>query len=193
MHREITNISKSRRTFLRSSILIPAALFSGSALAIPPQAEVRPSERRRLSLVNLNTDELLDVVYWEDGDYIDDHVGQLNYFLRDHRVNKSKLMDKNLYDFLYRLYTVLDTNERIHVLSAYRTPATNASLRKLSPRVAKRSFHVDGRAIDFYIPGIDNKVIQREARRLMLGGVGYYTKSGFIHLDTGYPRHWVSA
>ena len=58
--------------------------------------------------------------------------------------------------------------------------------------VAKRSYHVHGRAIDFYIPGVDNEFIQREARRLILGGVGYYKKAGFIHLDTGYPRHWVS-
>lgn len=191
MREEVTNISKSRRTFVRSSILIPAAFIGGPALAIPPRAEVTQSENRQLSLVNLHTHETLDVVYWENGNYIDDHVGQLNYFMRDHRANKSKLMDMNLYDFLYRLVEVLDTSERIHVLSAYRTAETNASLRKLSSSVAKRSFHVNGRAVDFYIPGVDNKVIQREARRMMLGGVGYYKKSGFIHLDTGYPRHWV--
>ena len=194
VHREVTNISSSRRTFLSSSILLPGALLSIPALAIPPHREAyQTEEKRQLSLVNLHTSELLDVIYWRNGDYIDDHIGQLNYFMRDHRENKSALIDNDLYEFLYRLYKVLDTNERIHVLSGYRTAATNALLKKASPNVAKRSFHIVGRAVDFYIPGISNKVIQQEARRLMLGGVGYYAKSGFIHLDTGYPRHWVSA
>jgi len=162
-------------------------------LAIPPNGEAdQAEEKRQLSLVNLHTGELLDVIYWKNGDYINDHIGQLNYFMRDHRENKSTQMDKSLYEFLYRLYKVLDTNERIHVLSGYRTAATNESLRKASSKVAKRSFHIAGRAVDFYIPGISNKVIQREARRLMLGGVGYYVKSGFVHLDTGYARHWVT-
>ena len=136
--------------------------------------------------------QVLDVIYWKNGSYIDNHVGQLNYFMRDHRADKSTLMDNNLYDFLFHLYSVLDTEEPFHVLSGYRTEATNTSLREQSSMVAKRSYHVHGRAIDFYIPGVDNEFIQREARRLILGGVGYYKKAGFIHLDTGYPRHWVS-
>ncbi len=192
MLQEEANISHSRRTFLQGSILIPAAIYSVPALALPPDSMAARPESRRLNLANMHTDELLDVVYWENGRYIDDHVGQLNYFMRDHRAKKSMLMDKDLYDFLFHLYSVLDTDAPICVLSGYRTEATNSSLRKQSSMVAKRSYHVYGQAIDFYIPGVDNKFIQREARRLILGGVGYYKKSGFIHLDTGYPRHWVS-
>lgn len=166
------------------------------AHALPPKEEEEedgaPVEtERKLRLINENTRERLDVVYWKDGHYIDDHVGQLNYFMRDHHVNKSKLMDKRLYDNLYRLYSVLNTDRRIHVLSGYRTTATNETLRKNSKLVAKRSYHIKGRAVDIYIPGVDNLIIQSEARRMKLGGVGYYTKARFVHLDTGFPRHWV--
>ena len=185
-------ISHSRRIFLQGSILIPAVACSVPALALPPDSMVTEPENRRLNLINMHTDEVLDVIYWKNGSYIDNHVGQLNYFMRDHRADKSTLMDKNLYDFLFHLYSVLDTEEPFHVLSGYRTEATNTSLREQSSMVAKRSYHVHGQAIDFYIPGVDNEFIQREARRLILGGVGYYKKAGFIHLDTGYPRHWVS-
>ncbi|MBX2837883.1 MAG: DUF882 domain-containing protein [Gammaproteobacteria bacterium] len=192
--REIADISTSRRTFLCGSLLLPSVFLSDRALALPPHAQTRPADQiRRLQLANDHTGEQLDVVYWKNGEYIDDHIGQLNYFMRDHRENKSFLMDVKLYEFLSRLYKVLNPNVPIHVLSGYRTAATNAALIKASSGVAKNSFHMVGKAVDFYIPGIDNKLIQREARRLMLGGVGYYTKSGFIHLDTGYPRSWSDA
>lgn len=202
----------SRRSFLRTTAVLCATGFANSvdavelpnAVALPsdplivepevePEIKAAVETERSLRLINENTRERLHVVYWKDGHYIDDHVGQLNYFMRDHHVNKSALMDKRLYDLLYRLYGVLDTDEQIHILSGYRTAATNASLRKRWPDVAQRSYHIRGRAADIYIPGISNHTIQREARNLKLGGVGYYKKAGFIHLDTGFARHWVKA
>ncbi len=209
----------TRRSFLRSTLALSAAALKLPAHASPQDtqdpvpaepptkdplnaipivtepdaAEPIVVKERKLRLFNVHTQERLDVVYWRDNRYIDDHVGQLNYFMRDHRANKSALMDKKLYDQLHRLYGVLNTDAPIHVLSAYRTAATNTALRKRSSAVAKNSFHVKGRAVDIYIPGTDNKILQREARRLMQGGVGYYLKAGFVHLDTGYPRHWVNS
>lgn len=165
------------------------ATAAHSASEIP---DTTPPERQ-LRLANVNTGEILDVVYWKNGKYIADNVGQLNYFMRDHHVNESALMDKRLYDNLYQLHNVLGTDSRIHVLSGFRTSATNENMRKRSKDVAKRSFHIKGRAVDFYVPGVDNNIIQKEARRLKLGGVGYYTRKHFVHLDTGFPRHWVKS
>lgn len=159
--------------------------------AIPPRDEI-PEQipDRELRLYNEKTREKLDVVYHQNGQYIDDSVGQLNYFMRDLHVNKSYLMDLALYDFMHKLHRAIDTRQRIHVLSGYRTNATNVKLKESLPWVAKKSLHVQGRAVDLYIPGIDPDTIQRAARKLRLGGVGHYASAGFVHIDTGYPRHW---
>lgn len=148
---------------------------------------------RQLRLANVHTGEILDVVYWADGKYINDHVGQLNYFMRDHHAREAARMDRRLYDSLYRLQRNIGTDSRIHVLSAFRTSATNEALRKRLKDVAKNSYHMKGRAVDLYIPGVDAKIIQNEARQLGMGGVGYYTKRHFVHLDTGRPRFWLKS
>ncbi|MBX2884638.1 MAG: DUF882 domain-containing protein [Granulosicoccus sp.] len=182
----------SRRRFLQGSLACVAGVYAAPSLALPPQDDrMGPVEQRRLRVVNANTWEKLDLVYWRDGRYIRNHIGQLNYLMRDHRAKKSFLMDVKLYDFLFRLHGSLVTSEHIHILSAYRTPETNKYLRKTSLGVARKSLHVKGRAVDIYIPGIDPDAIQKAARQLELGGVGYYQSKGFVHLDTGYTRHWV--
>lgn len=189
----------ARRTFLKRSCIAASTMCcSRLAYAFPPPDDgAHPlncqSTDRGLRLVNDGSGEILDVVYWRDNQYIADNVGQLNYFMRDLHVNKSFLMDLKLYDFLYTLHKALNVSERIHVLSGYRTAATNAELRKKLMGAALRSFHVSGRAVDFYIPGHDLQDVQKAARHLVLGGVGYYPKAGFVHIDTGYPRHWKQA
>jgi len=146
---------------------------------------------RRLRLVNAHTWEKLDLAYWADGDYIPEALGEINFLMRDHRANKVKSVDVKLIDQLYILYTSLDTNERVHVLSGYRTPETNAALRKRSEGVAKFSLHMEARALDLNIPGIHASVIQKHALAIKLGGVGYYDRAGFVHIDTGEVRSWV--
>lgn len=142
-------------------------------------------------MVNVNTREQLDVVYWKDGNYVYDHIGQLNYFMRDHHRNEAANMHVRLYNSLFLLHSALETDSHIQVLSGFRTRATNEMLRNRYSNVAKKSFHITGRAVDFVIPGIDNDTIQKTAREMNLGGVGYYPKAHFVHLDTGQPRHWV--
>lgn len=183
----------SRRKFIATTIVGLSVLASRHAAAIPPRDIAATPPARALKLFNTHTKEKLDVIYWENGDYIDDKLGQLHYFLRDHRTGKAALIDPKLYDFLHQVQTQLDKTKRIHVLSGFRTPETNAHLRKTSLGVARNSFHTKGRAVDIYIPGIDAKEIQKTARQLQLGGVGYYAKAGFVHLDTGYARHWSRA
>ncbi|MBX2881397.1 MAG: DUF882 domain-containing protein [Granulosicoccus sp.] len=182
--------SLSRRRFLAQTLIGVSAFVCGNALAIPPPDAPRKIQQRELHLINDNTREKLDVIYWKDGAYVDDILGQLHYLLRDHHTGKAALIDPKLYDFLYQLQENLDTTERIHVLSGYRTPETNAYLRKTSLGVARNSYHTKGQAVDIYIPGVDANVIQKAARKLRMGGVGYYSKAGFVHLDTGYARHW---
>ncbi len=191
MNRKPDVQSTHRRLFLRTSVMLSTA-----GLGLPAQADVPPHDEtvtppeRKLRLVNENTHERLDVVYWKDGDYIDDHVGQLNYFMRDHHVNRAVRMDRRLYDLLFLLHARLDTDRRIHVLSGYRTTATNNAMRERRPGVAMKSYHIKGRAADIYIPGVRTDIIQKEARTLNLGGVGYYKTGGFVHVDTGNIRYW---
>ena len=187
-------MSRERRSFLQASLKLctAACVIPACAQASASDEDVKEPERQ-LRLANVHTGELLDVVYRADGKYISDHVGQLNYFMRDHHTNISALMHIRLYDILYRLQSTVGTDSRIHVLSGFRTRATNEALRKRMKDVAKNSFHVKGRAVDVYIPGVDAETIQREARQLGMGGVGYYTKKNFVHLDTGRPRFWLKS
>ncbi len=192
MQQEHFKSTVNRRSFLRASLALSAAAFSPSVLSqeYPTYAQANPSQRR-LRMLNVNTREQLDVVYWKDGNYVHDHIGQLNYFMRDHHRNEAAQMHVRLYDSLYLLHSALETDSPISVLSGFRTQATNEMLRGKYTHVAKKSFHIKGRAVDFYIAGINNDKIQKTARDMNLGGVGYYTKAHFVHLDTGYPRHWV--
>lgn len=184
----------NRRRFLHSSMALAASMIAQPAIAqpfeIPPIQQPKDKERR-LRLRNVHTRERLDVVFWKDGNYINDHVGQLNFFMRDHHRNEAARMHVELYDKLFRLHQALETDAEINVLSGFRTRATNEKLREKDERVAKNSFHVKGKAVDFVIPGTKNDIIQKTARNMRLGGVGYYPTAHFVHLDTGSPRHWV--
>ncbi|MFT6876318.1 MAG: hypothetical protein ACI9XK_002766 [Granulosicoccus sp.] len=149
-----------------------------------------PAAPRHLNLYSLHTKEELSIVYFTHGMYIDENIKALNYLMRDRRANKTTSMDVNLYDQLLLIQRTFDSNEAIHVLSGYRTAETNAKLRRRSTGVAKNSLHMEGRAADFYIPGVPVKKLQKVALGLSSGGVGLYSKSNFIHVDTGMVRHW---
>lgn len=158
--------------------------LSGSAKAEVPQAD------RRLNLVNAHTWERIDVVYFEKGRYVDEALGRIDELMRDHRADLSHLMDRRLIDDLARLHASFDTDEPLHLLSGYRTPETNAKLRRRSMGVAKYSLHMEGRAADIHIPGVGTRTLQEAALSMQSGGVGYYKRSGFVHVDTGRIRHW---
>lgn len=145
---------------------------------------------RTLRLANAHTWEKAEVTYWSQGRYVDAGLKQLDYLLRDYRENEVLPIDPKLYDILHALYQRVGTDQRIHVLSGYRTPRTNDRLRKRSSGVAKNSLHIVGRAIDLNIPGVRVRDLHEEALSLHAGGVGYYEKSGFVHIDTGRVRHW---
>ena len=162
--------------------------MSTRAFAALPAALSDPE--RRLRLTNAHTWEKLDVVYWADGAYIPEALGEINHLMRDHRANRVKAMDVALIDQLYVLISSLKTKERVHILSGYRTPETNAALRRNSSGVAKHSLHMEARAMDINIPTIPSRIIQKSAIAMKAGGVGHYPGPGFVHIDTGTVRSW---
>lgn len=146
---------------------------------------------RKLSLYAINTGERLQVVYWADGRYRPDALKALNRLLRDRRNQAQGDIDPRLLDLLHRLATALDTTQPIHVISAYRSPETNAA-RAATPGsgVASNSLHVQGQAIDIRIPGVPLTRLRDAAVALGVGGVGFYPDSDFVHVDVGRPRRW---
>ncbi|MYZ50526.1 DUF882 domain-containing protein, partial [Propylenella binzhouense] len=147
---------------------------------------------RTLKLYYTHTGERGEFTFKRNGRYDRAVLDKLNYFLRDWRRNEPTRMDPQLFDLIWSVYQRLGTNQYIHIVSAYRAPATNNMLRSRSRGVAKNSQHTHGRAMDFFIPGVPSSKIRETAMRLQVGGVGYYPTSAsrFVHLDTGSVRHW---
>jgi len=153
---------------------------------------LEPPKRRSIRLVNAHTWEDLDIVYLTRGVLIDESLQAISQLMRDHRADKSIPIDPALIDELYMVHASLGTDEPLHILSGYRTPETNAKLRKRTRGVARFSLHMEGKAADIYVPGIKTLELQQAALALKVGGVGYYSKSGFVHVDTGDVRRWGS-
>ncbi|HBR96298.1 MAG TPA: hypothetical protein DD979_02835 [Gammaproteobacteria bacterium] len=145
---------------------------------------------RRLAIKNMHTGEYLDEVYWHGGDYLPEAAGAFNHLMRDHRRDETCTMDPALLDLLNAVHRHVDAPFGIELYSGYRSPETNRELRKHNKGVAKKSYHMRGMAADIRIPGVSLEATRKAAIALGRGGVGYYAKSGFIHVDTGWVRHW---
>jgi uncharacterized protein YcbK (DUF882 family) len=141
-------------------------------------------------MYNSHTGESLRTVYFENGDYVPGALTEVNYFFRDFRANEIKPIDPNLLDLLHDIHTELDTSQPFNLVSGYRSAATNAWLASQGEGVARHSMHIEGRASDINVAGRQLSFLQRIALALHLGGVGYYPRSGFVHVDTGRVRHW---
>ena len=149
-----------------------------------------PDEPRALAMNNLNTGEILETCYFDGKRYINDELQRLNEFCRDHRRNEVHPMDRRLFDQISQIQKLIGTEAEVIVISGYRSPATNASLRTGSSRVAKKSMHMEGKAIDFRLDGVKLSTVRDAALSLKAGGVGYYPGSNFVHIDTGAFRSW---
>lgn len=176
-----------RRAFLKSSLLLAAPTLSIPALA--KSASAIPGERT-LRLYNTHTGEKLSSVFWAEGQFIPDALKDINKVLRDHRNNQVAEMDPQLLLLLDQVNDKLGNGKELHIISGYRSPESNAKLHANSNGVAKRSMHMDGKAIDIRLPGKDLKMLQKAAMSLKGGGVGYYPDSQFVHMDTGRVRYW---
>jgi len=150
------------------------------------------NETRTLSFHHTHSEEDLTVTFKRDGRYDEEALKELNHFLRDWRSQDQTTMDRHLFDILWEVYRDVDAKKPIQIISSYRSPATNAMLRRRSSGVARFSQHMLGHAMDFYIPDVPLEQIRFAGLRLQRGGVGFYPTSGspFVHLDTGSIRHW---
>jgi uncharacterized protein YcbK (DUF882 family) len=160
------------------------------AAAAPLRALPSAARPRALAFYNTHTGERLRAVYWEQGAYLKSSLAEIDHHLRDHRTGDVKAIDPRLLELLYRLRGALDTQEPFHVISGYRSPATNAMLASRGGSVGKRSFHMRGMAIDVSLPGRSVADLRRAALAQQAGGVGYYPSSGFVHVDVGHVRSW---
>ena len=164
---------------------------TAAALAVVPGfAHAGLADRRALTLHNLHTGEKLSTVYWADGAYLPAPLSAIATLCRDFRTGDVKPIDAKLLDLLHALRGKLGTDAPFHVISGYRSPATNAMLSSNSGGVAKKSLHMRGMAIDIRLPGRELSDLRRAARSLQRGGVGYYPRSDFVHVDTGRVRFW---
>lgn len=175
----------SRRAFLRLGTGIAAGLLCPAAVA-----SLGAQPERSLAFYNTHTGESLQTVYWAAGEYLEDGLREINSILRDHRADKIYPMDRNLLDLLTALQAEVNCRNAFHVISGYRSPATNASLRGKSSGVARRSYHMQGKAIDIRLPGCALADLHKAALSLKAGGVGSYAASDFIHVDVGPVRRW---
>ncbi|MBE9568618.1 MAG: DUF882 domain-containing protein [Proteobacteria bacterium] len=183
----------SRRGFLTSVAGMAAALSSPGLMASAAPASaaaLAASKDRELSFYNTHTGEKLTATFWSDGNYLDDGLEQINWILRDHRAGVASAMDPKLLDLLHQLQSKVEHQGEFHIISGYRSSATNQMLSKKSSGVAKRSYHMRGKAIDVRLPGFDTHQLRKAAIALKSGGVGYYSRSNFVHLDIGRVRYW---
>lgn len=186
--KEALDLVVSRRGLLAgglialASSLIPRKAFSTVKDLLMPE--------RSLFLYNTYTSETLQANYWNDGQYLIDVLDEINHIFRDHVTETIETIDTNLLDLLSALKEKLKITEPFHIVSGYRSPQTNATLRKRKRGVAKNSLHMYGQAVDIRVPGYSTKALRLAAIDLQGGGVGYYPRSGFVHLDVGDVRYW---
>jgi uncharacterized protein YcbK (DUF882 family) len=190
-------MSMSRRAFLRAaSGAVSTAAVSSFAIpafanvAAPAVIGVKETGCRTLVLECLRSGERLTSDYWVDGRYIDGELARIYKVLRDVRTGEVHAIEPRLLDLVYRLGREVDARSGLHVISAYRSPATNAMLHRKSSGVAEKSLHMKGQAIDLRVPGRTLEQAHEAALKLAAGGVGYYPKSNFVHVDVGRVRRW---
>ena len=204
----------ARRRFLKlgavaaTSLLLPGLALADDWIRLTPEAArpraplrtarimAQPARDRRaqvvreLSFYNVHTGESLRTAYFEDGHYVAGALREVDYFFRDFRANEVKSIDTQLLDALYDIRGELGSNRPINLVSGYRSWATNAWLASQTEGVAVHSMHIEGKASDIHIPGVQLAELQRAALSLGAGGVGYYPRAGFVHVDTGRVRRW---
>ncbi len=187
----LTSAFPTRRQVLKVGLAASALLMTpwqawakvGKALVDLPE--------RTISLYNTHTGELLSkFIYWQDGNYIKDALDEISYLLRDHRNDEVFPYDPLVIDQACALSRKFKTTKPFEIFSGYRSEESNQELRSMSRRVAKHSLHIEAKAIDLRLPGVSIKQLRAAALSLHQGGVGYYPKRGFVHIDSGPIRRW---
>lgn len=176
---------------------VAAAMFGAGAFLNWNGTAHSGGETRTISLYQVHTKQSLTITYKKDGKYIPSAMKKLNYFLRDWRRNEVITMSPRTIDLMWELHADLGSKRPVHIVSGYRSPKTNAFLKKIGRNVAKKSQHMVGHAIDLYFPDVPTIKIRNSALVRQVGGVGYYRSgggpTGFLHIDSGRVRHWGPA
>lgn len=177
-----------RRHFLRLGSLAGIAFI----LPRPLFASVRhlSLQEKQLSLYNSCTGEQLNISYFIQERYLPEALEKINYILRDHRTGEIKPMDIRLLDLLHAISEEVQPNSPFQIVSGYRSPSTNEMLRRQRRGVAKNSLHMEGKAVDIRLPDLSPASLRRVAAGMERGGVGYYPRLSFVHLDVGEVRYW---
>lgn len=193
-------MSWNRRRVLRAGGALAgvtaAALLTGRSMgkdATTAHRTVRSkagSGGKRIALLNLHTDERLEIEYSHAGEYVPEALSAIEVLLRDFRTGERHIIDASLMDYLVDVAHIVGADPVFSVISGYRSPQTNAVLHEKSAGVAQHSLHMQGRAIDVRMADIDCARLAAHAEDLQRGGVGYYRASNFVHLDTGAFRTW---
>lgn len=175
-----------RKLFQSASTLMAGALVCPNLLADERQL----IDNKTLNVYNIHTSEHIKATIWEEGNYQMDEIARLDNLMRDHRSGEIKPIQRDLYEFLFYLQNTFDSKQPLHIISGYRCQATNNMLRGSTNGVAKKSMHIEGRAIDLNIPRVSHTNLVKAALSMKAGGVGSYPKSGFVHIDNGRVRRW---
>ncbi len=175
----------------RRVIFGAGAVLLAVGVVLVPKAGAT-GETRTLSLYEIHTKESLTVTYKRNGQFDEEALKKLNHFMRDWRANQETQMDRELIDLIWTLHETLGSKQPVQLVSGYRSPATNAKLRKAGGGQAKMSQHMLGKASDLHFPDVPVKRLRASALIQEVGGVGYYPTSGlpFVHVDTGRVRMW---
>ncbi|MFQ5988829.1 MAG: DUF882 domain-containing protein [Candidatus Methylomirabilales bacterium] len=179
----------NRRGFL-SFVGLAICGFAAGLPQLRRVATATEAREKSLSFHSLHTGENLEITYWVDGSYVPEALKQVDYILRDWRTGKIHTIDPALLDYLFDLRRAMDSTAPFNVISGYRSRETNEMLRKKSSGIAKNSLHLRGKAIDVSLPGRDLASLRKTAIAMKRGGVGYYPRLNFVHLDTGRFRKW---
>ena len=174
--------------------LLAIALIGLAIVAAPAATESAKAngDTRTIYLHHAHTHESMTATYMVDGQYDPAVLEKLNWFLRDWRREEATHMDPRLFDVIWEVYRESGSAQPIEVMSAYRSPETNAMLRRRSRGVAEHSQHILGKAMDQHYVDVPMSRIREIAMKLQRGGVGFYPTAGtpFVHMDVGGVRHW---
>ena len=177
MNINLANMKRRIRVALLMGLLLPLNIASSVG-------------ERSLSFYHTHTKKTLEVTYSVGGEYVESALAEVNHFLGDFRTGDAIVIDPALLDLIYDVRASLGSNDTFEVISAYRSPETNEMLRNLGRGVAKKSQHLVGKAIDVRLRNVDSVDLRDAAIKIKRGGVGYYKKSDFVHIDTARVRRW---
>jgi uncharacterized protein YcbK (DUF882 family) len=187
-NRNVKEIDPVRRRFIKM------AIFSGLTALVPFRAlasipDDNPQDRT-LWLYNPVNEETLTATYWINGHYVPDALEKIDYIMRDHRTGEVKSIDLGLINLLHTIKIHIGLDEPFHVVSGYRCRKSNELLRKSGRNAARNSYHLKGQAADIRLPDGHLASLRKVATVIKGGGVGYYPRDNFVHVDVGPVRYW---